>query len=92
VAESVRQGGRDAAQGAQIDGPVIVDLRFRWPKGRNAYGDRDGLITQCKYLLDLLQKEGIIVNDRYLSFGAIEQERAVGQEEIELTIRTEAAL
>jgi Holliday junction resolvase RusA-like endonuclease len=72
-----------------IAGPVTLDVLVRWPKGRNTYGDRQNIITMLKEAVDVLQTERLIVNDRDLSFGSVEQERATGQEETVLTLRWE---
>lgn len=76
-------------QSFPISGLVTVDLLFRWPRGRKTH-DRDALITMSKYLVDHLEREGIIENDRDVEYGSIDQEATTGQPEVVLTIRRAA--
>ena len=53
-------------------GSVLMDVTIHWPKGRQAW-DSDAVVSSTKYLRDMLEKEGIVGNDRQVRVGDIEQ-------------------
>lgn len=77
--------GRFEDGGAVFDGPVTLDLDVKWPKGRKIW-DSDNLTGSYKYVRDVLEKEGIVSNDRNIRIGEIRQSITDGQEETVLTI------
>lgn len=77
--------GRFDGDGPLFDGPVTLDLDVKWPKGRKQW-DADNLIGSYKYTIDVLQREGIVSNDRNIRIGEIRQMQTDGQEETVLTI------
>lgn len=71
-------------------GPVVLDVTIRWGYRQKSW-DPSNLWIAMKYVIDVLQDEAIIVDDKHLQTGTITQGRAgKGQPETILTIRGEA--
>lgn len=76
----------EPADGPLFDAPVYLDVVIRWPARRNRW-DTDAVVTCLKFVRDVLEREGVVSNDRLIQTGDIVQERATGQEETVLRLR-----
>jgi hypothetical protein len=67
-------------------GPCVLDVTVRWGYGQKAW-DPSNIWIALKYVIDQLERLGIVANDKHLQMGTVTQERAKNQPETVLVVR-----